>query len=112
MRALSVDYRLAREAPFPAAIEDAVKAYRWLLAQHVAPSRIVIAGDSAGGGLTLSTLLALKEKFYPVSANITQLDPACAGIPIITQAIDGHPTTALSNSSGFGGSNVSLIFSA
>jgi len=55
--------------------------------------------------------LALSEKFYPVSANITQLDPACAGVPIITEAIEGAPLTAISNSSGFGGSNVSLIFS-
>jgi 3-oxoacyl-[acyl-carrier-protein] synthase-1 len=55
--------------------------------------------------------LALSEKFYPVSANITQLDPACAGVPIITEPIEGAPLTAISNSSGFGGSNVSLIFS-
>ena len=56
--------------------------------------------------------LALKEQFYPVSANITQLDPACEGVPIITQPIGGHPRTAMSNSSGFGGSNVSLVFTS
>jgi monoterpene epsilon-lactone hydrolase len=92
VRALSVDYRLAPEAPFPAAIEDAVKAYRWLLAQHVAPSRIVIAGDSAGGGLTLSTLLALKEKGIPLPAAAICLSPstdlARTGTSIATKAAD------------------------
>jgi acetyl esterase/lipase len=60
-RALSVDYRLAPENPFPAAVDDGVAAYRWLRRQGVPASSIVIAGDSAGGGLTLATLLALKE---------------------------------------------------
>ena len=50
------DYRLAPEHPFPAALEDAVAAYRWLLDRGTAPRRIVIAGDSAGGGLTVATL--------------------------------------------------------
>src|SRR5437667_119745 len=49
-RALVLDYRLAPEHPFPAALEDAVAAYRWLLAQGQAPASLVIAGDSAGGG--------------------------------------------------------------
>lgn len=61
-RVLNVNYRLAPEAPFPAAIEDATRAYRWLLAQGVSPRQIVIAGDSAGGGLTIATLLALRER--------------------------------------------------
>ena len=60
-RALSVDYRLAPGHPFPAAVEDSTKAYRWLLKQGVQPGSIVIAGDSAGGALTASTLLALKD---------------------------------------------------
>jgi phosphinothricin tripeptide acetyl hydrolase len=55
------DYRLAPEHPFPAAVEDAVSAYRWLMAQRIAPARIVIAGDSAGGGLAVATLLALRD---------------------------------------------------
>jgi len=60
-RALSVDYRLAPENPFPAAINDGVAAYRWLRGQGIPARSIVIAGDSAGGGLTLATLLAIKE---------------------------------------------------
>src|SRR5438094_2668513 len=59
-RALNLDYRLAPEHPHPAAVEDATAAYRWLLAQGFSPKRIVIAGDSAGGGLTIATLVALR----------------------------------------------------
>src|SRR4051794_11744423 len=54
-----IDYRLAPEHPFPAAIEDAVAAYRFLLGQGISPQHIAIMGDSAGGGLALSTLLRL-----------------------------------------------------
>lgn len=54
-------YRLAPEHPFPAAVDDAVACWRWLLEQGVAPDRSAIAGDSAGGGLALGTLLALKD---------------------------------------------------
>ena len=60
-RALSVDYRLAPEYPFPAAVEDAVASCRWLRNQGITSKSIVIAGDSAGGGLTLATLLALRD---------------------------------------------------
>ena len=61
-RALVLDYRLAPEHPFPAAVEDAVLAYRWLAEQGIRPARLVIAGDSAGGGLTVATLVALRER--------------------------------------------------
>src|SRR5262245_21676936 len=72
-RALLLDYRLAPEHPFPAAVEDATAAYRWLLAQGYKPHKIALAGDSAGGGLTLATLLALRDARTPL--------PACA-VPI------------------------------
>lgn len=60
-RVLVLEYRLAPEFPFPAAVDDATAAYRWLRKQGVAASSIAIAGDSAGGGLTLATLLALRD---------------------------------------------------
>ncbi len=58
---LSVAYRLAPEHPFPAAVEDALAAYRWLLAGQAEPAAIAIAGDSSGGGLALGTLVALRD---------------------------------------------------
>jgi acetyl esterase/lipase len=60
-RVLSVDYRLAPEHPHPAAVEDSTTAYRWLLDQGFAADRMAISGDSAGGGLTVSTLLKLRD---------------------------------------------------
>ena len=60
-RVLSLDYRLAPENPFPAAVDDAVAGYRYLLEQGIAPAAIAIAGDSAGGGLTVATLVAIKQ---------------------------------------------------
>jgi acetyl esterase/lipase len=59
------EYRLAPEHPFPAGIEDAVTAYRWMLDRGVAPEQIRIAGDSSGGGLVMSVLLTLKQRGLP-----------------------------------------------
>lgn len=59
-RLLLIDYRLAPEHPYPAAVEDAARAYRWLLGQGFSPGKIAMAGDSAGGGLTVAAMLALK----------------------------------------------------
>jgi len=67
-RVFSIDYRLAPEHPFPAAVEDAHAAYRWLLDQGIAASRIAVGGISAGGGLTLALLLTLKEAGAPLPA--------------------------------------------
>jgi monoterpene epsilon-lactone hydrolase len=69
-RTLAVGYRLAPEHPFPAAIEDARSAYRFLLDQGVAPSKIAIGGDSAGGGLTLALMTSVRDGREPL--------PACA----------------------------------
>ena len=67
-RGLVIDYRLAPEHPFPAQLDDALAAYRWLLESRVDPRRIVVAGESAGGGLTLSLLLSLREARIPLPA--------------------------------------------
>jgi len=64
-RALLLDYRLAPENPFPAALDDAIAAYDWLLGQGLDARHLVIAGDSAGGGLTVATLLALRDRGRP-----------------------------------------------
>ena len=67
-RVLGLNYRLAPEHPFPAAVEDSVAAYRWLLEEGISPGRIVIGGDSCGGGLAIATLVALKYFGYPLPA--------------------------------------------
>ncbi len=72
---LSYQYRLAPEHPFPAAMDDTLVAYRWLLAQGVSPERIVIVGESAGGGLALATLLALRDQGLPLPAGAVALSP-------------------------------------
>ena len=74
-RALAIDYRLAPEHPFPAALEDAVAGYRWLVAQGYDPSHIAIAGDSAGGGLTLATLIYLRDAGDPLPGAAVCLSP-------------------------------------
>jgi acetyl esterase/lipase len=74
-RALVVDYRLAPEHPFPAAVEDAVTAYRWLLAQGIDPQRTIIAGDSAGGGLTAGALVAIRDAGLPMPAAAVCISP-------------------------------------
>lgn len=72
---LGVDYRLAPEHPFPAAVDDAHAAARWLFAQSVAPERLIISGDSAGGGLTLATALRLRDAGEPLPAGLALFSP-------------------------------------
>jgi monoterpene epsilon-lactone hydrolase len=74
-RALIIDYRLAPEHPFPAALDDALIAYLWLLAQGIRPDQIFLVGDSAGGGLVLAVLLALRERGKPLPAAAICLSP-------------------------------------
>lgn len=74
-RVLVPEYRLAPENPYPAAVEDALAAYRWLINSSISPENIVIGGDSAGGGLTLSTLLSLREAGDPLPALAVLLSP-------------------------------------
>jgi len=74
-RVLLVDYRLAPENPFPAAVEDSVAGYKWLLSRGVKPGRQVIAGESAGGGLTAATLVALRDRGELLPAAAICLSP-------------------------------------
>ncbi|WP_262413493.1 alpha/beta hydrolase [Actinacidiphila acidipaludis] len=74
-RAFSLDYRLAPEHPFPAAIEDGLSAYRALLDSGEEPSAIAFAGDSAGGGLTVTTCLAARDAGLPMPAAIVAFSP-------------------------------------
>ncbi len=74
-KALAIDYRRAPEDPFPAALDDSVQAYTWLLSKGVEPSQICIAGDSAGGGLAIATLITLREQGKPLPAGAICFSP-------------------------------------
>lgn len=91
-RGLALDYRLAPENPFPAAVEDAVSGYRALLGQGIAPSSIAIAGDSAGGALTVATLVAARDAGLPMPAAAVALSPwadlECTGGSMSTKAAE------------------------
>ena len=72
---LSVDYRVAPEDPYPAALEDAYAAYQWLLEMGCRGSQIIVAGDSAGGGLALALCLYLKDKGEPLPKKLVLMSP-------------------------------------
>jgi acetyl esterase/lipase len=74
-RILSVDYRLAPEHPFPAALDDCLAAYHWLLERDFRPGDIVLGGDSAGGNLALALLLQLRDVGQPLPAAAACLSP-------------------------------------
>ena len=75
VKTLLFDYRLAPEHPFPAALEDTLTVYRWLLDGGISPANIFIAGESAGGGLCLTTLLALRDTNMPLPAAAVAMSP-------------------------------------
>ena len=89
-RVLIIDYRLAPENPFPAAVDDSLTAYRWLLSVGVDPARLVIAGDSAGGGLTVTTLISLRDAGESLPQAGICLSPwvdlECVGECMVTRA--------------------------
>lgn len=72
---IAVDYRLAPEHPFPAALQDSLAAHRALLDEGVPPERIVISGDSAGGGLAVSTILRLRDEGVALPAGVVAVSP-------------------------------------
>ncbi len=74
-RALVVDYRRAPEHPFPAQLDDSVRAYRWLLAQGIEAGHIATSGDSAGGNLAISVALKLREDGDPLPAALLPMSP-------------------------------------
>jgi acetyl esterase/lipase len=86
---LSVDYRLAPEQPFPAAWDDAITVYQWLL-ERFSPQSVAIAGDSAGGGLAFATMLRARDEGLALPAAIVGLSPwtdlACTGESVVTNA--------------------------
>ena len=81
VRALSINYRLAPEHPFPAGLDDCLAAYEWLLRRSslrggIAPDKIIVAVDSAGGNLTLALLIALRDAGKPLPAGAVAISPA------------------------------------
>jgi acetyl esterase/lipase len=89
-RLAAIDYRLAPEHPFPCAVEDALSSYRWLLANGGISRRIVVVGESSGGGLALALLLKLRDSGLPLPAAAVALSPwtdlALTGTTLITKA--------------------------
>ncbi len=81
-RGFAIDYRLAPEHPFPAALDDCIAAYRWLRQSGISPDSIVVAGESSGGNLTLALMIALRDAGEPLPAG-------CIGISAITDLPGG-----------------------
>ena len=94
-RILNIDYRLAPEHPFPAQIEDSVAVYSAMVADGADPTNLFIGGDSAGGGLTMATLLSVRDKSLPMPAAATLFSPwmdmTVSGETLVTKA-DSDPS--------------------
>ncbi len=75
MQCLNVGYRLAPEHPYPAALEDSITAFKWLLTKDIDPKNIILCGESAGGGLTMATMLKLRDLELPMPAAAVLLSP-------------------------------------
>ncbi|MCQ2494074.1 MAG: alpha/beta hydrolase [Lachnospiraceae bacterium] len=105
LQVLSIDYRVAPENPYPAALEDAVKAYKWMLDAAYEPKHIVVAGDSAGGGLSMSLVAYLRDHGMPLPAGIVAMSPwtdVTASGASYDEHYDDDPV--------FGGTRDSLIY--
>lgn len=96
VRGLSVDYRLAPEHPFPAAVEDAKSVFLGLLENGYEPNQIALTGDSAGGGLALAATLALKQEGKPLPGAIAVISPG-----ILDMKVFGDTWTTLAASDPF-----------
>jgi acetyl esterase/lipase len=75
LRCLNIGYRLAPEHPYPAALEDSITVYKWLLSQDFDPQKVIICGESAGGGLAMATLLKIRELKLPMPASAILISP-------------------------------------
>ncbi len=89
VKVVAIDYRLAPEHPFPAALEDTKTAYRWLVSRGHDPSTIVIAGDSAGGGLAIATLVSLRDEGNPLPACAVCISP-WVNLATANETLDQH----------------------
>lgn len=112
-----IDYINAHATGTPVGDTSEIKAIRRLFNTGKVPyvsSTKALTGHGiclAGAMEAAFTVMSLHEGFMPISAKISRLDPACAGVPVLTKPVDVVPQKALSNSSGFGGANVSVAFS-
>jgi acetyl esterase/lipase len=92
VRALVIDYRLAPEDPHPAPLEDAVTAYRWLLDEGVQPGHVVLAGESAGGGLCTAAAIKLRDDGEPLPAAIVPISP-WYDVELTGESVDENAST-------------------
>lgn len=105
IQVLSIDYRVAPENPYPAVLEDAIEAYKWILDKGYEPDRIIVAGDSAGGGLSMCLTAYLRDHGMPLPAGIIALSP-WTDVTASGESYDSH----YEDDPVFGGTRESLIY--